>query len=163
MAADPSRPVVQIFPDGACSPNPGVGGWAAILISPKHGVMREISGAEAVTTNNRMELLAAIRGLEALKQPSVVELSTDSQYVQRAFTEGWLENWKRNGWRTSARKPVENADLWRELDRLSTVHQIEWKWVRGHAGHPENKRADELAVEARKRLAERLRSDDAEQ
>jgi ribonuclease HI len=158
MAVEKQRPVVHLFTDGACSPNPGIGGWAAILVSPKHGGhSREITGGEADSTNQRMELRAAIGGLAALKEPCAVVLSTDSQYVLRGFTKGWVENWKRNGWRTSARKPVVNEELWRELDRLCGIHEVEWKWVRGHAGHPENTRADALAVDARRRLAQQLR------
>jgi ribonuclease HI len=154
-----TRPFVQIYTDGACDPNPGIGGWAAILVSTTHdGHSQEVTGAEPQTTNNRMELSAAIGGLAALERPCVVELSTDSQYVQRAFSDGWLANWKRNGWRTSARKQVLNDDLWRELDRLCGMHDVTWKWVRGHAGHPENTRADRLAVEARQALRRRLQS-----
>jgi ribonuclease HI len=148
---------VILYTDGACSPNPGLGGWAAILISPGHGDRkREITGAEAATTNNRMELMAAIRGLEALKRPCEVELYTDSEYLQKAFTAGWLENWRRNGWRTAGRKPVANADLWVELDRLSQMHKIHWRWVRGHHENELNKRCDELAVEARRKLKETI-------
>ncbi|OJH33623.1 ribonuclease HI [Cystobacter ferrugineus] len=148
-----TRPYVEIYTDGACSPNPGWGGWAAILVSPQHNRhTKEITGAEQNTTNNRMELTAAIKGLQALKVPSRVRLTTDSTYVSKAFQEGWLENWKAKGWRTAARSPVQNADLWRELDQLSAIHEIEWQWVRGHANHPENARADELAVAAREAL-----------
>jgi ribonuclease HI len=147
------RPFVEIYTDGACSPNPGWGGWAAILVSPHHNrSTKELTGAEQNTTNNRMELTAAIKGLQALKGPSRVRVTTDSIYLSKAFQEGWLENWKVKGWRTAARSPVQNADLWRELDRLSAVHEIEWQWVRGHASHPESVRADELAVAAREAL-----------
>jgi ribonuclease HI len=134
-----------IFTDGACSRNPGPGGWAAILTQGDH--CKEISGGEAVTTNNRMELMAAIAALEALKQPSHVELHTDSEYVMKGITQ-WIHGWKRNGWKTKSREPVKNAELWQRLDEARQRHQIKWHWVRGHAGHPENERADELAREA---------------
>ncbi len=156
---DTARPFVRIYTDGACDPNPGIGGWAAILVSPAHDEHSQVvTGAEPKTTNNRMELAAAIGGLAALKRACVVELSTDSQYVQRAFSDGWLAKWKVNGWRTSARKPVLNDDLWRELDRLCGEHDVTWKWVKGHNGHPENSRADRLAVEARQELRRRLQA-----
>lgn len=147
------RPTVHVYTDGACQPNPGIGGWAAILVSPAHGNhRRELSGAERDTTNNRMELLGAIRGLEALKRPCRVELTTDSQYLCKAFQAGWIARWKRNGWQTVAKAPVANADLWQELDRLTTLHVVVWHWVRGHASHAENNRADALAVRAREGL-----------
>lgn len=150
-------PYVEIFTDGACSPNPGLGGWGAVLVSPSHGNhTREISGAEADTTNNRMELMAAVRGLEALKRRCRVKVTTDSQYLAHAFREGWLDKWKRNGWRTVDKKPVKNADLWLELDQLTSLHDVAWEWVEGHAGHPGNERADRLAVAARERLRESL-------
>jgi ribonuclease HI len=133
---------VEIFTDGACSGNPGPGGWAAILRSGKHE--KEISGGEALTTNNRMELTAAIRGLELLRRPSDVTVYTDSRYVMDGITR-WLSRWKLNGWRTTDKKPVKNDDLWRVLDALSTCHRTKWKWVAGHSGHPENERADTLA------------------
>ena len=139
---------VRIYCDGACSPNPGIGGWGAVLLSDAHGARRTLSGAEESTTNNRMELLAAIRGLQALKKPCKVEVSTDSQYVNNAFNKGWLDGWQRNGWRTAAKKPVENQDLWLELLKLGEVHRIRWRWVRGHAADAENNAADALAVEA---------------
>jgi ribonuclease HI len=142
---DPT-PVV-IYTDGACSRNPGPGGWAAILTYGDS--CREISGGEAVTTNNRMELMAAIAALEALKQPSHVELHTDSEYVMKGITQ-WIHGWKRNGWKTKSREPVKNAELWQKLDEARQRHRIKWHWVRGHAGHPENERADELAREAMK-------------
>lgn len=146
-------PYVEIYTDGACSPNPGLGGWAAILVSPSHdGHTREISGAEPDTTNNRMELTGVVEGLRALKRPCRVKVTTDSQYVSRAFTEGWLAKWKRSGWKTADRKPVKNRDLWVELDRLQQRHEVTWEWVEGHAGHPENERADRLAVAAREKL-----------
>jgi ribonuclease HI len=133
---------VEIFTDGACRGNPGPGGWGAILRSS--GREREIYGGEPVTTNNRMELTAAIRALEALRKPCKIALYTDAQYVRQGITE-WLANWKQHGWRTSDRKPVKNQDLWQRLDELAAIHDVEWHWVRGHAGHPENERADALA------------------
>jgi ribonuclease HI len=143
---------VTLYTDGFCEPNPGDGGWAAILL---FGTSRkELSGAEADTTNNRMELTAAIQGLEALKEPCTVTLYTDSQYVRQGITE-WLPNWKARGWRTANKKPVKNQDLWQELDRLSAIHQITWEWVKGHAGNPLNERCDFLAGQA-SRAAHRL-------
>jgi ribonuclease HI len=133
---------VEIFSDGACRGNPGPGGWGALLRAK--GVEKELWGGEADTTNNRMELTAVIRALEALKRPSRVRLYTDSQYVQKGISQ-WIHGWKRNGWRTADKKDVKNADLWRELDELAQKHRIEWHWVKGHAGHPENERADQLA------------------
>ncbi len=133
---------VSIWTDGACSGNPGPGGWGAVLRYGGHE--RELSGGEAETTNNRMELRAAIESLNALKRRCEIDLYTDSQYVRGGVT-GWLANWKRNGWKTSDKKPVKNEDLWRELDTATTRHSIAWHWVKGHAGHPENERADELA------------------
>ncbi|TGY87195.1 ribonuclease HI [Marinicauda algicola] len=136
---------VVIHTDGACSGNPGPGGWGAVLEYGRH--RKEISGAEALTTNNRMELMAAIQALEALKRPSKVRLVTDSVYVRDGITK-WLHNWKRNGWKTSAKKPVKNADLWQRLDEARKRHDVTWEWIKGHAGHAENERADELAREA---------------
>ncbi len=133
---------VSIYTDGACAGNPGPGGWAAVLLAP--GWRRELSGYEPETTNNRMELRAAIEALRALRVPAEVDLYTDSQYL-RSGMESWLATWKRNGWRTAARRPVKNADLWRELDRLAHTHRVRWHWLRGHSGHPENERADTLA------------------
>jgi len=135
-------PKILIYSDGACSGNPGPGGWGAILISGDH--RKEISGGEALTTNNRMELLAAISALEALKKRSEVELWTDSAYVRNGIT-AWIHGWKKNGWRTADKKPVKNAELWQKLDALRDKHQVAWHWLKGHAGHPENERADELA------------------
>lgn len=137
--------VVEIHTDGACSGNPGPGGWAAILVWK--GRRRELSGAEPETTNNRMELLAAIRALEALRRPMRVRIFTDSEYLKRGMSE-WLEGWKRRGWRTAAKKPVRNRDLWERLDELCRIHEVEWHWLRGHAGDPLNERADRLAREA---------------
>lgn len=133
---------VEVHTDGACRGNPGPGGWGAVL---RYGsVEREICGGEAHTTNNRMELMAAIRALSTLREPCVVQLFTDSEYVRRGITE-WMHNWRRNGWRTADRKPVKNADLWRELEAESSRHRVQWHWVKGHAGHPGNERADSLA------------------
>ena len=137
--------LVEIATDGACKGNPGPGGWGAIIRSGGHE--KEISGGENPTTNNRMELTAAIRALEALKRPCRVKLATDSRYVMDGLTK-WIHGWKRKGWRTADGKPVKNADLWQELVAASTPHRIEWEWVRGHAGHPDNERADRLASEA---------------
>jgi ribonuclease HI len=134
--------VVEIYSDGACRGNPGPGGWGALLKS--NGAEKELYGGEANTTNNRMELMAAIRGLEALKRPSRVKLYTDSTYVMKGITT-WIHSWKRKGWRTADKKAVKNEDLWRELDELRSKHEVEWHWVKGHAGHPENERADQLA------------------
>jgi ribonuclease HI len=133
---------IVIFTDGACSGNPGPGGYGAILIAGGH--RKELMGGEAETTNNRMELMAAIAALEALNRPCTVELNTDSQYLRLGITQ-WLAGWKRNGWRTAARQPVKNEDLWRRLDQAAQRHRIDWHWVKGHAGHDENERADELA------------------
>jgi ribonuclease HI len=137
--------VIEIYTDGACRGNPGPGGWAALLKMGEHE--REISGAEALTTNNRMELTAVIRALEALKRPVTARLYTDSEYVRRGITE-WLPGWKSRGWRTADRKPVKNQDLWQQLDELNAGHRIDWRWVRGHAGVPGNERVDRLANEA---------------
>jgi len=137
-----SDKLVEIFTDGACRGNPGPGGWGVILRSS--GREKELWGGEAATTNNRMELTAVIRALEALKRPSRVDVHTDSQYVQKGISE-WIHTWKRKGWKTADKKPVKNEDLWRRLDELRTQHEVEWHWVRGHAGHPENERADKLA------------------
>ena len=133
---------VAIWTDGACSGNPGPGGWGAILNYA--GKSKEICGGEAMTTNNRMELSAAIFALEALTRPCAVDLHTDSQYLRGGVT-GWIHNWKRNGWRTSDKKPVKNEDLWRRLDEARVRHEIDWRWVKGHAGDEMNERADELA------------------
>ena len=137
--------MIEIYTDGACRGNPGPGGWAALLLLGEHE--REISGAEALTTNNRMELTAVIRALEALKRPVQARVYTDSEYVRRGVTE-WLAAWKARGWRTAGRKPVKNQDLWQRLDELRAPHHIEWHWVPGHAGVPGNERVDRLANEA---------------
>jgi ribonuclease HI len=134
--------VVELYTDGACSGNPGPGGWGAILLWGSH--RKELSGGERETTNNRMELMAVIRGIEALNRISRVNIHTDSTYVMKGMTE-WIGDWKRRGWRTAAKKPVKNADLWQRLDAALTSHHVKWRWVRGHSGVPENERADELA------------------
>jgi ribonuclease HI len=133
---------VEVYTDGACKGNPGPGGWGALLVSGKH--RRELCGGVAHTTNNRMELTAAIEALAALKRPCRVQLYTDSQYVRTGITE-WLPQWKRRGWKTASKKPVKNADLWVALETEIERHEVHWHWVRGHAGHPGNERADELA------------------
>ena len=138
-------PHVSIYTDGACSGNPGPGGWAAILMFGDHE--KELKGGEPLTTNNRMELMAAIAALEALSRPCIVDIHTDSRYVLDGITK-WIVQWKRNGWRTSDKKPVKNDDLWRRLDAALGHHRVQWHWVRGHAGHDFNERADELAREA---------------
>ena len=137
--------IVEIFTDGACRGNPGPGGWGALLRYGK--VERELKGAEPETTNNRMELMAAIQGLAALKRHCQVHLTTDSQYVRQGITQ-WMPNWKRRQWRTADKKTVKNKDLWQQLDQLAQQHQVEWFWVKGHAGHVENERADQLANQA---------------
>jgi len=142
--------VVEIFTDGGCRGNPGPGGWGAVL--RWNGHEKDLAGSEAQTTNNRMELMAAIVALESLKRPSRVVLTTDSTYVKQGITD-WLIRWKRNGWRTANRTPVKNEDLWRRLDAVAARHQVEWRWVKGHAGHPENERADALANQAMDKLA----------
>ncbi|MEO0945672.1 MAG: ribonuclease HI [Pseudomonadota bacterium] len=137
------------YTDGACSGNPGPGGWGALLIARDGDAVvkeRPLSGGEANTTNNRMELLAAINALEALERPSAITVVTDSTYVKNGVT-SWIHGWKRNGWKTAAKKPVKNDDLWKRLDEAQDRHDVTWEWVKGHAGHPENERADELARE----------------
>ncbi len=146
------KPHVIIYTDGGASPNPGKGGWAAILYSPEHDKEREISGGELSTTNNRMELTAAIRALEALKVPCEVDLHTDSAYLQNAFVKRWIQKWKRNGWRTSAGSDVLNRDLWEELDSLTQIHRVSWHWVKGHSDDERNNRCDELVHIARDKL-----------
>ena len=144
-----AKPHVIIHTDGACSGNPGPGGWGAILESGQH--RKELSGGEPQSTNNRMELMAAIAALEALKGPSRVDLWTDSVYVRDGITK-WVHGWRRNGWKTADKKPVKNVELWQRLDEATKRHTIEWHWLKGHAGHPENERADELAREAIKAI-----------
>lgn len=133
---------IEIFTDGACKGNPGPGGWGALM--RYKGKERELYGGEPDTTNNRMELLAVISALEVLTRPASVRVTTDSRYVQNGIT-GWIKNWKRNGWKTAARKPVKNSDLWQRLDQLVAIHDVRWAWVKGHSGHPENELADSLA------------------
>ncbi len=135
-------PEVEIFTDGACSGNPGPGGWGTILRMGEKE--RELSGGEPATTNNRMELMAAIAGLEALQRPCRVRLTTDSKYVLDGATK-WIKGWKRNGWKTADKKPVKNVDLWQRLDAAHALHKVDWRWVKGHSGHAENERVDELA------------------
>ncbi len=139
-----ARPKVTIHTDGACSGNPGPGGWGAILESGAH--RKELTGGEALTTNNRMELMAAIVALETLKAPSAVDLYTDSNYLREGIT-SWIKSWKKNGWRTADRKPVKNAKLWARLEKAAARHEVRWHWVKGHVGHDANERADELARE----------------
>jgi ribonuclease HI len=145
-------PKVIIATDGACKGNPGPGGWGAVIRMGGHE--RELSGGEAATTNNRMELTAAIRALEALKRPCHVVLTTDSRYVMDGLTK-WIHGWKRNGWKTADRKPVKNADLWQELVKAAERHRVDWQWVKGHDGHPDNEHADRLACDAVPQLAKR--------
>jgi ribonuclease HI len=142
MTTAENNNVVDIYTDGACKGNPGLGGWGVLMCWKGHEQV--LYGGEADTTNNRMELTAVIQALQALKRASYVRMHTDSQYVQKGISE-WVPNWKRRGWKTSTRSPVKNADLWQQLDALASKHDIEWLWVRGHAGHPGNERADELA------------------
>ncbi|RBP43609.1 ribonuclease HI [Roseimicrobium gellanilyticum] len=142
---EPGLPQVTIHTDGGCLGNPGVGGWAAVLESCKH--RKEISGGEPATTNNRMELRAAIEALNLLKKPCAVALHTDSQYVRNGITK-WLFGWKKNGWKTASKEPVKNADLWRALDAAASPHQVKWHWVKGHAGHDDNERCDQLCRDA---------------
>lgn len=141
-----TKPYVIIHTDGGCSPNPGLGGWAAILSYAQHE--KEIMGSENNTTNNRMELMAAISALESLKQPCLVELYTDSQYLRDGIT-SWIKGWKNRGWRTSNKKPVKNVDLWQRLDAATALHTINWQWVKAHAGNDMNERADRLVAQAR--------------
>lgn len=142
--------IIEIFTDGACRGNPGPGGWGALL--RYKGVEKTLRGAELETTNNRMELMAAIQALESLRRPCRVVLTTDSQYVKNGITQ-WMTSWKQRGWRTADKKPVKNQDLWERLDAAAAKHQIEWAWVRGHSGHDENERVDQLANQAIDELA----------
>ena len=147
---------VEIFTDGACSGNPGPGGWGAIL--RWNGSEKELSGGDAETTNNRMELMAAITALEALKEPVTADLFTDSSYVRDGIGK-WMFGWKKNGWKTADKKPVKNAELWQRLDAANKRHKVEWHWIKGHAGHPENERADELARAGMAPFKKSLKSD----
>ena len=135
---------VELYTDGACRGNPGNGGWGAILVY--QGVEKELSGGEEITTNNRMELMAAIAGMEALKEPCQIILTSDSKYLTDAINKGWLKSWKKNGWRKADRSAVLNVELWQKIDELITLHTVEFVWVRGHAGHPYNERCDALAT-----------------
>jgi len=141
---------IEIFTDGACSGNPGPGGWGAILRSK--GIEKELSGGEKDTTNNRMEMMAVIVALEALTRPCEVIVTTDSQYVMKGMME-WLAGWKKRNWLTAAKKPVKNVDLWQRMEKAASSHKLDWVWVRGHQGHAENERADQLAVTAREKIA----------
>ena len=151
VAAMPPKKQVTIYTDGACDPNPGIGGWAAILLFGD--AKKEITGGERDSTNNRMEMTAVIEALKQLKEPCAITLITDSEYVKNAFTQGWLQNWLKRGWKTADKKPVKNQDLWQELVRQTDLHHVEWKWVRGHANDELNNRCDELAVSARQKIA----------
>ena len=153
MSHNTHEPEVLLYCDGACSPNPGLGGWGVVLLSPARGLRKELSGAEPETTNNRMELTACLEGLRALKRASHVRITTDSEYLKNAFTQGWIDKWQRNGWRTAGRQPVKNDDLWRGLLDAIRHHHVEWEWVRGHCENIENNRCDELAVAARVALS----------
>jgi len=143
---------VEMFTDGACSGNPGPGGWGAILRSK--GEEKELSGGEKDTTNNRMEMMAVIDGLEALTQPCSVKITTDSQYVMKGMME-WLPGWKKRNWKTASKQPVKNVDLWQRMEKAAAQHELEWEWVRGHQGHIENERADALAVAAREQIVKK--------
>lgn len=144
---------IMIYTDGACSGNPGPGGWGAVL---RYGDReKELSGGEAQTTNNRMELTACIEALKALKEPCAVTLTTDSQYVANGITKGWAESWRKNGWKKADKKPALNPDLWQQLLDLVSLHKVEIVWIKGHAGHPENERCDKLAVAAAQKFAEK--------
>jgi ribonuclease HI len=147
--AGAARRSVTVYTDGSCDTTSGDGGWAYLL--EHRGAQKRSSGYEPRTTNNRMELTAAVRALEALKEPCDVTIVTDSQYLKKAFTDGWLERWQKNGWRTASRQPVKNRDLWEELIALERVHHVTWSWTRGHDGHPENEEVDRMALAARKR------------
>jgi ribonuclease HI len=151
VSDEPRLPHVELYTDGACSGNPGPGGWGYILRHPSSGKEREGSGAELGTTNNRMELRAVIEGLGVLTTKSIVDLTSDSQYVLNGLRE-WLPQWKARGWKTAAKKPVKNQDLWEQLDALLARHEVRFHWIRGHNEHPENERADRLAVAAREAL-----------
>ena len=150
-----AKPAVVVYTDGACARNPGPGGWGAVLIYEEH--RKELSGGEPATTNNRMELMAAISALEALRKPSLVDLHTDSQYLRGGIT-GWIKAWKKNGWHTKDRKPVKNVDLWERLDALTQAHEVRWHWVKGHAGTEANERADALAREGMKPFQKKKRT-----
>lgn len=152
MTSEPGRPIILLFTDGACSGNPGPGGWAYILRHPASGKEVQNAGGEPDTTNNRMELTAVIEGLRAIKKPSHVEVYSDSQYVLKGLEE-WMADWKKRGWKTAAKKPVKNQDLWKALDELMLEHKLSFHWIKGHNEHPENERCDAMAVEQRDRYA----------
>lgn len=158
MSSGGDGAIVEIFTDGACSGNPGPGGWGAVLRTGRHE--RELKGGEPSTTNNRMEMMAAIAALEALKRPSDVRVYTDSSYLKDGIST-WLAQWKKRGWKTADRKPVKNIDLWQRLEAAAAAHRVHWNWVRGHAGHAENERADSLAREGMKPFQPRKQSDAA--
>jgi len=145
---------IELYSDGACSGNPGPGGWGAILRFKESE--KELSGGEKETTNNRMELMGVISGLESLKEPCMVNIFTDSQYIANAFLKDWLSSWQKNGWKTAAKKPVKNRELWERLLKQADRHRLTWNWIRGHAGHPENERCDKLAVAERDKAAGRI-------
>lgn len=151
MNSDIKPKEIYLYSDGACSGNPGPGGWGAILQYKE--TEKELSGGEKDTTNNRMELMGVISALESLKEQCKVTVFTDSQYIANAFTKKWLDSWQKNGWKTAGKKAVKNQDLWERLLRQAAVHKLEWQWVRGHSGHPENERCDQLAVAARDKFA----------
>lgn len=143
---------VKLFTDGACSGNPGPGGWGVVLVCQDPEAVKESSGAQRQTTNNRMELTAVLEGLLLLKRPCAITIVTDSTYICDAFRKGWIDKWQKNGWRTSTKKPVKNREIWEALLVAIAKHTVTWEWVKGHAGHPENERADDLAVAAREAL-----------
>lgn len=145
MSTDAKKPAIQLFTDGACSGNPGPGGWAYLLRHPASGSQREDYGGEPDTTNNRMELRAVIEGLGAITRPSVIDLTSDSQYVLKGLKE-WMKDWKKRGWKTASKQPVKNVDLWKMLDVMIAKHDVRFHWIKGHAGHAENERCDELSV-----------------
>ncbi len=148
MTSEPGKPIILLFTDGACSGNPGPGGWAYILRHPASGKEVHKAGGEPDTTNNRMELTAVIEGLRAIKKPSHVEIYSDSQYVLKGLDE-WMTDWKKRGWKTAAKKPVKNQELWKALDDLKQLHELSFHWIKGHNEHPENERCDAMAVEQR--------------
>ena len=145
-----TKSAITIYTDGACSPNPGIGGWGAILISNEHNLRTELSGSEEYSTNNRMEITAVIKAFEVLKKSCKVDLFTDSTYVKNAFDKNWIKNWQKNGWKSKGKKPIANKDLWLRLLEVSQNHEVSWHWVKGHSSNTENNRCDELAVQARK-------------
>lgn len=153
MNAESALPHVELYTDGACSGNPGPGGWGVVMLCHTPEARKTLSGGEPATTNNRMEMMAVISGLQALKTPCSVTITTDSTYIADAFRKRWIDRWQQNGWRTASKQPVKNQDLWEELLTATALHEIRWEWIRGHAGHPENEEADRLAVAAREAVA----------